>query len=99
LLMGSGNIAAHVINNADVAPGTGVGLMTITNNLPQTYSSTSNSRVTFQIGGLNPGSGHDHIQINSSATLAGTLRAELANGYVPTGGNTFTVMTFTARSG
>jgi hypothetical protein len=37
--------------------------------------------------------------VNGSATLAGTLRAQLANGYVPTSGNTYTVMTFTARSG
>lgn len=99
LLTGAGNVAANVSNGGQVAPGSGVGLLTITNTIPQTYTSTTNSLVTFQIGGLNPGSGHDQIRINSSATLAGTLRAALANGYIPTAGNTYTVMTFTARSG
>jgi hypothetical protein len=99
LLTGAGNIAANVSNGGQVAPGTGVGLLTITNTIPQNYTSTTNSLVTVQIGGLNPGSGHDQIRINSSATLAGTLRAVLANGYIPTAGNTYTVLTFTVRSG
>src|SRR5882724_11719614 len=98
LLTGSGNIAANVRNGAQVAPGTGIGLMTISNTVPETYGATTNSLVTFQIGGINPGNGHDQLRINSTATLAGTLRAQLANGYIPAAGNTYTVMTFTARS-
>jgi len=99
LLSGAGNISANVSNGGQVAPGSGVGLLTISNTVPQTYSSTTNSLVTFQIGGLDPITGHDQLRINSTAALEGTLRAELANGYVPTGGNVYTVMTFTARSG
>src|SRR5439155_17721805 len=63
------------------------------------YTSTTNSLITFQIGGLPPATGQDKLTINSSATLAGTLAAPLANGHVPTPGNAYTVMTFTARSG
>ena len=47
-----------------------------------------------------PVSGHDQLRVhNGTATLGGTLRALLANGHIPTSGNTYTVMTFTARSG
>ena len=100
LLTGAGNIAANVSNGGQVAPGSGVGLLTISNNVPQSYTSTTGSLVTFQIGGLNPVTGHDQLRLNNgTATLAGTLRAELANAYIPTPGNIYTVMTFTARSG
>jgi hypothetical protein len=74
-------------------------LLTITNTVPQTYGSTTSSLLTFQIGGLAPITAHDQLRVNSTATLAGTLRAELANGYIPTPGNAYTVMTFNARSG
>jgi hypothetical protein len=99
LLTGAGNIAGNVLNNAHIAPGSGVGLITISNNVPQTYAADS-GMVTFEIGGLVPGSGHDQIRLNNgSATLSGTLRATLANGHIPTSGNIYTAMTFTARSG
>ncbi len=98
LLTGTGNVAANVRNAAQVAPGTGVGVMTLLS--PQTYTATTNSQIAFQIGGLTPGSGHDQLRLNNgTATLAGTLYAGLTNGYVPASGNTYTVMTFTARSG
>ena len=99
LLTGAGNIAGNVLNNGQVAPGNGVGQITISNNVPQTYSANSGT-VTFEIGGLTPVTGHDRLGVNDgTATLGGTLRGVLANGYIPTAGNTYTVMTFTARSG
>jgi hypothetical protein len=99
VLTGSGNIAANVLNNATVMPGQGIGQITISNSIAQTYSGPTGTLV-FQVGGLAPITGHDRLRIhNGTATLGGTLRAELANGYVPTAGNTYTVMTFTARSG
>ena len=56
-----------------MAPGNGVGLLSISNTIPQTYVGLSNSLVTFQIGGLSPGTGHDQLRVNSSVTLAGTI--------------------------
>ena len=99
-LSGAGNIAANVLNNGTVLPGGSVGRLAISNNVAQTFTALTNSLLTFEIGGLTPGTGHDQIRANNgTATLAGTLRAVLANGYIPTAGNTYTVMTFTARSG
>jgi len=99
LLTGSGNIAANVSNGGEVAPGSGVGLLSISNASPQTYSGTAAGQITFQIGGLTPITGHDQLRVNSSAALAGVIHCGLANGYVPAPGNSYTVMTFTARSG
>src|SRR5262249_32252810 len=98
-LRGAGNLAANVNNGGQIAPGNGIGLLTISNTVPQSYSSTTNGLLTFPIGGLSPVTGHDQLQVNSTATLAGTLPAELTNGSLPTAGNVYTVMTFTARSG
>ena len=54
-----------------------------------------------RIGGLAAGTEHDQVSVTGTgtATLGGTLSASLINGFVPTDGDSFTLMTFTSRSG
>ncbi len=65
------------------------------------FSQTSTGTTTFAIGGTTPGNGFSQLQFGSGSTpsLAGTATVVLANGFTPTAGQTFDLMTFTARSG
>jgi hypothetical protein len=53
----------------------------------------------IEIGGLTPGTQHDRINIAGQATLNGALELSLINGFVPSPGDSFTIMTFGSRSG
>jgi hypothetical protein len=99
LLTGAGNIAANVLNRADVSPGGPFGLMSVSNATPMIYSNTAAGRFNVQLGGHIPDVDHDQLKLNGTANLAGTLNVELLNSFVPQVGNSFTVMTYTARSG
>jgi len=51
------------------------------------------------IGGTTAGSGYGQIQKNGSVTFGGPLNVSLTNGFMPSGGNSFTVMTYGGYSG
>ena len=59
----------------------------------------STAHLEIEIGGLNPGTQHDQVQVAGTAYLDGTLDVQLINGFVPTAGQSFTFMTFGARWG
>lgn len=63
------------------------------------YSNTAGGRFNVQLGGLTPGTEHDQLKVNGTANLAGTRFVDFLNGFVPSVGNSFTVMTYTAHSG
>jgi photosystem II stability/assembly factor-like uncharacterized protein len=88
-----------VRNWADVHPGGPFGFLSISNSVTQIYSNTANGRLNLQLGGLIPGTNHDQVRINGQANLSGTINVDFVNGFVPAIGNSFTVMTYTARSG
>jgi photosystem II stability/assembly factor-like uncharacterized protein len=98
-LRGAGNIAADVRNWADVHPGAPFNFLSISNNVTQVYSNTASGRLNLQLGGLIPGAEHDQLRVNGQANLSGTINVDFLNGFVPMAGNSFTVMTYTARSG
>jgi len=74
--------------------------LSITGNLAQAASCFIN----IELGGTAP-TAYDRVAVfpgfggGGTATLAGALNVQLANGFVPVVGNVFTAMTFTARSG
>ena len=47
----------------------------------------------IEIGGTTPGSQYDRLTIAGSASLDGTLDVSLINGFTPTGGQQFTILT------
>lgn len=55
---------------------------------------------TFQVelGGTTPGT-YDRLNAGLAATLAGNLVVSLVNGYVPNIGDSFTLLTYTSRTG
>jgi hypothetical protein len=98
-MSGAGNIAANVRSAADVFPGGPLNFLNIAGAVPQSFTTTARGTLNIQIGGLVPGTGHDQLRVNGPASLAGTLNIDLINGFKPAVGNSFTVMTYTARSG
>jgi hypothetical protein len=95
VLTGIGTVAANVVSSGIVSPGDGIGLLTINGN----YTQTSTGRLTIDLAGLVPGSGFDRLSVSGSASLAGTLGANLTNGFYPLTDASFTVLTCASRIG
>jgi hypothetical protein len=95
---GPGTINGAVANSGNLYAGGGsifVGLLTINGN----YSQTSTGTLFINIGGLTAVTQYDQLKISGTATLAGTLTITLQGGFVPSSGNTFTIMTYASESG
>jgi hypothetical protein len=97
-LVGVGAIHGNVVNiGGQVNPG-GVGasgVLTITGNYVQAMPATLN----IELGGLTAGTQYDQLAIGGSATLDGTLQVSLVDGFTPSSGDSFQVMTYGSRSG
>jgi uncharacterized protein (TIGR03437 family) len=96
LLQGIGTITGNINNTgATLNPGQSPGLLTISGN----YTQGANSTLNLELGGLTPGTQYDQVAIGGTATLGGTLNVTLINGFVPSHGNVFQVLTFATRTG
>jgi filamentous hemagglutinin family protein len=88
-LTGSLLITANVSNQGGtVTPGSSPGALTINGNYVQGPGGT----LAVELGGTAGGSQYDQLVVNGNATLGGTLNVVLVNGYVPSGGETFSVV-------
>jgi hypothetical protein len=96
-LAGSGRVVAgQVVNNGGlISPGDSPGILTIESNYEQDDSGT----LSIEIGGTTPGSGYDQLSLSGTATLGGTLRVRLINGFTPTVGQTFRLLNASSQSG
>ena len=63
------------------------------------YASSSNAVLNCALGGTTAGAGYGQLQVAGPVTLNGTLTVNLANGYVPSTGDAFTVLTAGTRNG
>jgi hypothetical protein len=95
-LLGRGTVAATVTNSGGVvAPGPDPGALTITG----AYTQGLGGALHVELAG-DPASGAaDKLVVQGAAALDGTLRIALADGYVPSGGETFTVLQASAVTG
>jgi hypothetical protein len=61
---------------------------------------TTRKRLNIEIGGYTPGAnGYDQVAVTGAATIDGTLNVKLVNGFRPTPGDTFSIITSTAATG
>jgi hypothetical protein len=97
ILTGSGTIAANVQNAAEIDIGSidAAGLITVTGD----YTQTSAGVLSLKIGGYNPGTDFDQLNVSGTATLDGTVNISLLNGFTPTDGDGFQILTFAAVTG
>ena len=63
------------------------------------YTSTTNALLHCAIGGTSAGTGYGRLQVSGTVTLNGALGVSLANGFIPTTNDLFTVLTATTRNG
>jgi hypothetical protein len=92
LLSGFGTIGANVTNDGELnveLGGLGETGLTITG----VYIQGGTGILDIAIGGYNAGTDYSVLQIGGFASLAGTLNVSLANGFVPTAGDSFDVLT------
>jgi T5SS/PEP-CTERM-associated repeat protein len=93
LLTGAGTVQGTVSNAGTIAPGRGALQVNGALRLADT------SVLSFDIGGLAPGTGHDVLYATGQVQFAGALRLALANGFVPASSDAFTLMTFASSTG
>ena len=103
-LVGTGLVTVanvqDVVNSAAISPGFSPGELDIVGN----YQQTASGLLNIELGGLVPGTGFDLITVTAGgaggvATLGGTLKVSLINGFSPAKGATFTFLTAASRVG
>jgi hypothetical protein len=94
-LSGFGTITGSVRSGGTVAPSTTGGVLTITGAYNQASSGTLSSVIT----GTTPGTRFGQLSVGGKATLAGSLKVNTGNGFVPSHGEAFSVLLYHSRSG
>ncbi|SPE44373.1 hypothetical protein SBA7_350006 [Candidatus Sulfotelmatobacter sp. SbA7] len=96
-VFGRGTIASTVVSSGSVTVGdsaTKAGKLSLS-----TYTQKSTGSLNVQIGGLTAGTQYSQLAVANGVSLNGTLNIKVVNGFVPAVGNTFTILTTSARSG
>jgi T5SS/PEP-CTERM-associated repeat protein len=84
-----GSYQGNLVNSAGIlAPGENIGTTTVTGS----YTQQSAGKLEIDIGGLIAGSEHDHLNVQGSAALAGELRLNLIDGFLPAPESIFTIL-------
>jgi phage baseplate assembly protein gpV len=87
-LTGSGTVTGNVTSDGSVKPGLSPGGISITGN----YTQSAGGSLDIEIGGLTAVTQFDQLDVNGTASLAGTLNVSLIDGFVPSQGNQFLVL-------
>ena len=95
VLAGNGSVSATVVNSGRIAPGSSASLLRILGD----YTQTSSGHLDLELGNSTPGIGFDQLQVQGTASLAGTLNVSSIGGFHPSIGDTFRVLTFASRTG
>ena len=97
-LEGKGTLAAAVTSGGTLVVGdatTKAGVLTVTGS----YSQQASGVLDVAIGGTTVGSQYSQMPVSNGASLDGTLTIKLINSFVPTIGDTFTILTGSAITG
>ncbi len=97
-LIGDGTISGSISNSgATIRPGGSGAAGTLT--LTGDYTQIAGGILDVEIGGSTAGTTYDQLVIGGTATLGGTMTAAFINGFTPTAGDIFTVLTSSIRTG
>src|SRR6266513_1461573 len=89
-------ITGNVSNSAGIVhPGLSPGIL----NQTGTYAQGASGAFNVDIGGTTAGSGFSQLNSSGAVTLDGTLNVTLVNGFNPSSGQSFNIMTMGSRSG
>lgn len=95
LLTGWGTMWADVTNAACIRPARSNGALTINGRCEQLLG----GRMEFELAGNDPGTNQSRLNITGAATLRGTVGVRWGDGYMPSPGTNFPVLTFASRNG
>jgi hypothetical protein len=97
-LGGSGTISAPLNNTAGmVSPGFSPGTLTIAGG--NTYTQSVAGILNVELGGLTAGTQYDQLAVSGPVNLNGSLNVSFVNGFVPSAGQQFTILTCASRTG
>jgi hypothetical protein len=89
-LQGSGTVTGEVDNfGGTVSPGNSPGLLTIDGD----YSQSLDAILNIEIAGTTPGTLYDQLAVSEVASLDGTLDVSLIDGFTPSFGESFVILT------
>ncbi len=94
-LSGTGTIDANVVNAGSVAVGASAGTLTVDGD----YTQAASGVLDMELGGTSQGTSYDLLKITGGASLGGTLKLSLIDGFTGAAGNTFDLLTYASRSG
>ena len=94
-LIGSGTLAANLVNAGTVSPGESPGSVTVQGD----YTQESTGVLEIQLGGTTAGTQYDQLTVTGTASMAGTLNVSLIDGFIPQVGDSFTILPYSTRSG
>jgi hypothetical protein len=90
---GFGTLSGSVINNGGtLLPGDAPGTLSIMGS----YTQGSGGSLAINIGGETAGSGYGVLAVNGASSLGGTLDLSLINGFTPTNGELFEILSSTS---
>ncbi|MEK6702734.1 MAG: hypothetical protein AABZ53_10760 [Planctomycetota bacterium] len=96
-LGGACGISVPVLRNqGTVSPGNSPGTLSVQGAFDQ---SAPSGILDIELAGLTPGTQHDVLAISGAAALGGTLRVRLLDGFLPTSGDSFTILTAASITG
>ena len=75
-------------NHGITVPGTGIGKLSYIGN----YVSSTTSVLDIELGGLTAGTEYDQLNVTGNATLNGSLKVRVVNGFVPNNGDSFVIL-------
>jgi len=94
-LIGSGTLAADLVNGGTVSPGDSPGVITVQGN----YAQQTGGVLEIELGGTIAGTGFDQLIVTGTATLNGTLNVTLLPAYTPQAGDTFIIIDHATGTG
>ncbi len=100
--LGAGSIAGNFTNGgvkAGALLSVGDAAKAAQMKITGTYTQTANGKLSTAIGGTTVATQYSQLKVTGAATLAGPLAAPLLGTFVPTVGETFTVLTATSVTG
>jgi hypothetical protein len=96
-VFGHGTIASTVVSSGSFTAGDSsarTGKLSLT-----TYTQNASASLNIAMGGLTVGKQYGQLAVANGASLNGTLNLSLLNGFVPTVGEAFTILTGSVRTG
>jgi hypothetical protein len=93
--VGTGTVSGDLANAGTVSPGASPGTINVTNN----YTQDPTGVLTIEIGGTTPDTEHDQLLVSGTAALDGTLQLSLIESFIPSLGDSFTLITYASQTG